>query len=61
MSDFGLAIAIGFSIIFVIGGIAYWFAVLEQKSVKSGPVDLDEDTRAANREASSRISNFPPS
>jgi hypothetical protein len=52
-----LAIAIDFSFIFVIGGIAYWFAVLEQKSVKSGPIDLDEDTRAAKREASSQISN----
>ena len=44
-----------------IGGIAYWFAVMEQKTVKRGPVDLDEDTRMAKREASSRITNVPPS
>jgi hypothetical protein len=61
MSDFGLAITIGFSLILVIGGVAYWFAVKEQKTMKPGPVDLDEATRIAKREASSRISNFPPS
>ena len=61
MSDFGLAITIGFSLIFVIGGVAYWFAVMEQKTMKPGPVDLDEETRMAKREASSRITNFPPS
>jgi hypothetical protein len=44
---------------FVIGGVAYWFAVMEQKTMKPGPVDLDEDTRMAKREASSRITNFP--
>ena len=44
-----------------IGGIAYWFAVMEQKTVKLGPVDLDEDRRMAKREASSRIINLPPS
>jgi hypothetical protein len=46
MSDFGLAIKIGFSIIFLIGGIAYCFAVLERKWVKPGPVDLETKTRA---------------
>ena len=61
MSDLGFAITIGFGLIFMIGGVAYWFAVMEQKTMKPGPVDLDEDTRTAKREASSRITNFPPS
>ena len=61
MSDLGFAITIGFGLIFMIGGVAYWFAVMEQSTMKPGPVDLDEDTRTAKHEASSRISNFPPS
>jgi hypothetical protein len=40
-------------------GIAYWFAVMEQKTVTPGPVDLDEDTHMAKREASSRIYQIP--
>lgn len=40
-----------------IGRTAYRFAVI-QKTVKPSPVDLDEDTRMAKREAS-RITNFP--
>ena len=40
-----------------IGRTAYRFAVI-QNTVKPSPVDLDEDTRMAKREAS-RITNFP--
>jgi len=62
MSDLGLTIVMGFGLIFVILGVAYWFAVVEQKTMKPGPVDdLDEHTRQAAREAASRITNFPPS
>jgi len=61
MSDLGLTIIMGFGLIFVIGGVAYWFSVMEQKTMKTGPVDLDEHTRQAEREAASRITNFPPS
>jgi hypothetical protein len=39
-----------------IGGIAYWFAVMEQKTVTPGPVDLDGDAHG-KRGASSRITN----
>jgi hypothetical protein len=60
MSDLGLSIIIGFCLICVIGGMAYWFAVTEQKTMKPGPVDLDKHTRQTKREAASRITNFPP-
>jgi hypothetical protein len=44
-----------------IGHIVCSFAIIEKKTMKPVPVDLDKDTRIAKREASSRIANFPPS
>ena len=52
-----MAIIIGLGLIVVIGGVAYWFAVKEQKMVKPGPVDLDEHTREAKRQAAASITN----
>ena len=45
-------------LISLIGGVADWFAVKEQKTMKPGPVDLDEQTRDAKREAASSITNI---
>jgi len=52
-----MAIVIGLCLIALIGGVAYWFAIQEQKTMKSGPVELDERTRQAERESASSITN----
>ncbi len=51
------AILISFALFAVIVGVAYWFAAGEQKAMKSGADDLDEQTREARRRASSSITN----
>ena len=53
-----IAIIIGFGLIALSVGVAYWFAVKEQKMTKPGPVDLDERERQAAREAASSITNI---
>jgi len=53
-----IEIMISLGLIVVIGGVAYWFAVKEQKAETPGPVDLDEHTREARREAASSITNI---
>ena len=53
-----MEIMISLGLIVLIGGVAYWFAVKEQKTEKPGPVDLDEHTRQAAREAASSITNI---
>jgi hypothetical protein len=45
-------------LIAVIVGVAWWFAVKEQKAEKPGPVDLDEHTLEARRRAATNISNY---
>ena len=45
------------ALIGLIGGVAYWLAVKEHKTVKPGPVDLDEQTREAQRRAAGSITN----
>ena len=52
-----IEIMISLGLIVVIGGVACWFAVKEQKAEKPGPVDLDEHTREARREAAGSITN----
>jgi hypothetical protein len=52
-----MEIMIGLGLIAVIVGVAYWFAVKEQKTMKPGPVDLDEHTRDAQRQAAGSITN----
>jgi hypothetical protein len=52
-----IAILIGLGLLGLIIGVAYWFAVQEQKTIKPGPDDLDEHTRQARREAASSITN----
>jgi len=53
-----IEIMISLGLIVVIGGVAYWFAVKDQKAEKPGPIDLDEHTRQAAREAASSITNI---
>jgi hypothetical protein len=50
-------ILISLGLIVVIGGAAYWLATKEQKTMKPGPIELDEQTRQAKREAASSITN----
>jgi hypothetical protein len=45
-------------LIAVIVGVAWWFAVKEQKAAKPGPVDLDERTLEGRRRAATDISNY---
>lgn len=52
-----IAIIIGLGLLVLIVGVAYWFAVQEQKTIKPGPDDLDEHTREARREAAGSITN----
>jgi len=52
-----IEIMISLGLILVIGGVAYWLAVKEQRSMKPGPVDLDEHTREAKRRAAGSITN----
>ena len=56
-----LVIIISLGLFGLIVGVAYWFALQEQKMIKSQPVELDEQTRQARREAAASITNFPPS
>jgi hypothetical protein len=44
-------------LIAVIVGVAYWFAVKEQKTAKPGPVDLDQHAQDAGRQAAGSITN----
>jgi hypothetical protein len=53
-----LEIIASLGLIAAVVGVAYWFAVKEQKAMKPGPVDLDEHTREAAREAASSITNI---
>ena len=55
-----MVIMLSLGLIAVIVGAAYWFAVQERKTIKSEPVELDERTRQARREAAASITNFPP-
>ena len=52
-----IAILISIGLFAVIVGVAYWFAAAEQKAMKPGADDLDEQTREARRRASSSITN----
>ena len=56
-----LVIIISLGLFGLIVGVAYWFALQEQKAINSKPVELDEQTRQARREAAASITNFPPS
>jgi hypothetical protein len=52
------AILIGLGLIAVILAVAYGFAVREQKSMRTGPVDLDPDEQEARRRIASGITNI---
>ena len=54
-----MTIALGLGLFAFVVGVAYWFAVQEQKTIKSEAVELDERTRQARREAAGSIANIP--
>ena len=54
-----MVIVLSLCIFAIIVGVAYWLAALEQKATKSEPVELDERTRQAKREAAASITNIP--
>ena len=56
-----LVIILSLGLLSLVVGVAYCFALQEQKTIKSKPAELDEQTRQARREAATSITNFPPS